>query len=572
MVLGMIWLFIWSWLSWGFYMGHTSEDERYTLGKWLEAAAWVDGLSWTSKPISYVVDGKTFRVSAERLRNWDQALALRDEIWARVKPGITSDGGASLVLVLLVRAGLTSIGRRIRVDRFLRGGRLVPARELRRLIRRAGPRSILKIAGVRIGRDSECQHIQILGTTGVGKSVAFQQLINSAASCWASVIYDTKGEFLANGYDPERDVVLNALDARCPAWTPWDECLTPTDIYRVAKSLVAGQGPNDSYWIESARQLLADLLLSVPMLLRSNAELYRLCTTAKTAELSNLLAGTPSGRLFADDAADRMRESVRNTLATSVRGLQLLKPDAVAGHGFSITRWVRDAVDSSGPKPRVFLVCPPDHAPAAAPIIAAWIEAAAAAILGLGPSRTRRVLFAIDELPTLPALDYLKRLAAEGRGYGASIIVAAQSHAQLRERYGADAADSLTALFSTHLLFRAADSESADRASKLIGDADLDVARETESTAGRDSLSVSSERQSRRLVTPTELLQLPNLQCFIRVAGDFPVARLRLTPPNTMAGTASFVPRDPATLIHRPAQTPHIPPMRAQASDDQGPL
>ncbi|WP_158755826.1 type IV secretion system DNA-binding domain-containing protein [Dyella sp. S184] len=562
---------VWGAFSWHAYTAATTEDTRYFLSKWTEAWIWADGLHQPSRPIVYVENGKGSTISADQLRNWEPLIALRDEVRVRVEPSVKWAGFVAATVMAAVYILLWFFGRRLRGDQFLRGARVVSPSRLRRLLRRSGPLSLLSIGTIRLRRESECQHVILEGTTGTGKSVAFGQLLDSVDRAWAAIVYDTKADHLVRTFQPEHDVVLNPLDKRCPAWTLWDEILIPTDAWRVAKSMVASHGHGDQYWVEAARQLLVDILLSVADDCKTNGELFRLCAVAETSELTTLLHGTSSGRIFVDPAGERMRESIRNTLVTSVRGLQLLDPNARPG-GFSITQWVREAVTCKGTSPRAFLLSPPDHAPAIMPIIAVWIEAAAAAILALGPSRTRRILFAIDELPTLPVLEYVVRLAAEGRGYGASVVMAVQSFAQLRQRYGADGADALAALFSTHVLFRAADSESAERVSKILGESEHDVARQSENAGTGRSLSVGSDRQSHRVVTATEMLQLPNLEAYLRVAGDFPLCRLRLTPTDTDAKTVAYVPRDPATLIHRPVPLRTPVPPATTIIDQTGPL
>lgn len=413
LLLGLVWLPVWAAFSWGHINRQTTAYERHVVLKWAEAVAWVDGLDLPARPISYGTDGAMLQAAAGDFARAPKVLAIRDAAWTRVKARIWLSAGLALLIVLCIRYMLGLFGQGIRGDAYLRGGWLTSPGDLGRLIRRAGPLSRFQLGKIRLSQESECQHLQIEGTPGTGKTVALRQLLGSIGRRWPAIIYDTKGEFLAESYDAERDVVLNPLDARCPDWTPWNEILSPTDAWRVAKAMVASQGPNDGFWIEAARQLLADFLLSAADDRRTNAELYRLCTVADTDELKTLLKGTPSGRLFADPGAERMRESVRNTLITSVRGLQLLRPEAKAGDGFSITQWVRTSVEGKGEAPRVFLFSPPDHAPAIAPIIAVWIESASAAVLGLGPSRTRRKLALV---PFAAFVGYLKDLRRDRDG------------------------------------------------------------------------------------------------------------------------------------------------------------
>jgi type IV conjugative transfer system coupling protein TraD len=556
-------------VAWLYARAQTSANEREVITTWVEASALSDGLSLPDHVVHYVLDGTPYQVDANTFAHDEQVIAIRDAAWLRIKSRFGWIALFAAVVALVGGYVLGRIGGKIRRDARLRGGWIKSPRKLRSLLRRAGPLSLLQIGPIRLLRETECQHILVEGTPGTGKSVALDHLLASVGRAWPIVMYDTKGEFVERLF-ADGDVILNPMDKRCPAWTPWDEITVPTDAARIAKALVAPQGPGDSFWIESARGLLADVLVSMPVERRTNGELCRMLMLAGTEELQALLTGTSSGRLFNDPAAERQRESVRNTLLASVRGLQLLQPDARAGEGFSMVGWVRAAAERTGTAGRVFLSCPPDHAPAITPIIAAWIESAAAAILGLGQSRTRRLLFAVDELPTLPPLEFLQRLAAEGRGYGACVIAAVQSQAQLRVRYGDDGAAAFCAQFSTRLVFRAADADSAEQASRLLGEEELDVANETEGAASRTNHSLSGDVKTRRLVTPTEVLQLPNLRCFLRVPGPFPIVKLKLKPRRAPKVAPPYVPHDPTQLVHRPVAASPKP--KPPAVDDGGPL
>jgi len=72
----------------------------------------------------------------------------------------------------------------------------------------------------------------LLGDPGTGKSQIMHQLIDEIVSrkrFEAIVVYDPVGEFLEQHYDPDTDVILNPLDARCPYWNPVDEIENVTD-------------------------------------------------------------------------------------------------------------------------------------------------------------------------------------------------------------------------------------------------------------------------------------------------------------------------------------------------------
>src|SRR5947207_14606684 len=89
---------------------------------------------------------------------------------------------------------------------------------LRRLTR-FGPRSYM----LRVPRAEENEGLLLLGDPGTGKSQVIHQLLDNIAKRKpqeAVVVYDPAGEFIEKHFEPESDIVLNPLDARCPYWMP----------------------------------------------------------------------------------------------------------------------------------------------------------------------------------------------------------------------------------------------------------------------------------------------------------------------------------------------------------------
>jgi hypothetical protein len=83
-----------------------------------------------------------------------------------------------------------------------------------------------------VPREEENEDLLLLGDPGTGKSQIIHQLIDEIVSReWfeAIVVYDPVGEFLEQHYDPDTDIILNPLDARCPYWNPVDEIENVTD-------------------------------------------------------------------------------------------------------------------------------------------------------------------------------------------------------------------------------------------------------------------------------------------------------------------------------------------------------
>ena len=87
------------------------------------------------------------------------------------------------------------------------------------------PYSPSHLAGVVYPWRLEQSHAMLIGTTGMGKTVAMSDMVAEArARRQRAVIFDLTGAFIEQFYDGSRDVIMNPLDARSPQWSLFDEC------------------------------------------------------------------------------------------------------------------------------------------------------------------------------------------------------------------------------------------------------------------------------------------------------------------------------------------------------------
>ena len=152
---------------------------------------------------------------------------MRDRLKAEVFASAWLGAKASLVVITLFLALFWYRGWQLHRGRRVRGAELATARELRRRIRPlparlsqalAGRPAPYRIAGVPFPERTETQHTIVSGTTGSGKTVLISDLVaqirERGERC---VIYDKMGTYTRSFFDPERDVLMNPLDARAPA-------------------------------------------------------------------------------------------------------------------------------------------------------------------------------------------------------------------------------------------------------------------------------------------------------------------------------------------------------------------
>jgi predicted ATPase len=125
-----------------------------------------------------------------------------------------------------------------------------------------------------VPRIEENEGLLLLGDPGTGKSQVIHQLLDNIAKRKpqeAVVVYDPAGEFIEKHFDPDEDIVLNPLDARCPYWMPsyegtWGYETAPTRQF-IAESffpLPDNLATNTQFFIKAARSIFAQMLMFNP--------------------------------------------------------------------------------------------------------------------------------------------------------------------------------------------------------------------------------------------------------------------------------------------------------------------
>jgi type IV secretory pathway TraG/TraD family ATPase VirD4 len=165
------------------------------------------------------------------------------------------------------------------------------------------------------------------------------------------------------------------------------------------------------------------------------------------------------------------------------------------------------------------------------PLISAWLDIAVRALLSSTSSADRRIWFVLDELPSLERVPCLSEGMAEARKFGGCFLMAMQSMAQLRKIYGSSGAQELSDLCNTRIFFRDPSFETAQWASRDLGETETEENRENISyseSAMRSGISISGQRYQRQVVSPSEIMKLRDLEAFVRLPGIFPMTKILL--------------------------------------------
>jgi hypothetical protein len=428
--------------------------------------------------------------------------------WGAVLTGLIE---AACIAVLFLRPGPSEA-------RHIRGITLVSARKLARKLGSAG----IRLAGIRIPRNLECQHFLIAGSTGSGKSVAIRSMLRQIKERGeTAVVVDPECEFVSEFYQPGRgDFILNPLDARCPCWSPWYELRDEShdaDCEALAASLLPDppdayhEGGASFFFRQSSRTLLTSIFrIAEP---REAASIPRLLTLPR-AELRRALAGTPAEALI-DPGAHEQGAGIVATAANATKAFHYLPVQAP--RTWSALEW------SAQRNGWLFLTSSEESKDAALQLQSVWLDCIIHRLMSgeLGPRRREQIWIVADELAVLRRQAKLEDLVVRGRKRGLAVVLGFQAITQLRTIYGANQAATLVASPATKLILRTGEPETATWCSAQIGEREVDRGHlsANASHGERYSFGIREQRTTEPAVMPAEMQLLQPLSGYLCITG-----------------------------------------------------
>lgn len=384
----------------------------------------------------------------------------------------------------------------------------------------------------------EQSHAMLIGTTGMGKTVAMSDMIAEArAKGQRCVVFDLTGAFIEHFYKADRDIILNPLDARCPQWSLFDECRTEGEFWAAAEALVPHDGGGEAqFWVIAARALFVEFCLKLVAEGRgTNAALARELMTADLSRVHAMMRGTIADPLTAPEAA-RMAESIRAVFNVNAKALKLLP---TSGRRFSVRDWIEEgANEDEGTNAKksgsmVFISARYVDMSVCAQLLTLWLDTAMNTLMTMPRTKDLKCWFFIDELGALHRLPALEKGLQTARNFGGAIVTGIHAYAKLKEVYGENMAMTLASLARTKLILGTADRETATWCSDFIGHRqvrDMEEGYTYGYNNARDAVSLTPRKHIEPLLLPDQLMNLPRLSGFIKFPDGFPAAPVRLKP------------------------------------------
>lgn len=412
----------------------------------------------------------------------------------------------------------------------------------RAALREAGLYTPAHLAGVSWPWRREQSHAMLVGTTGTGKTVALTELVAEIRERGErAVIFDLTGAFIETFYQAERDVILNPLDARCRAWSVFNDCTSRAELHSAAESLVPHDGGgSEQFWVLAARTMFVETCIKLAEEGRgTNQALADELMNADLSDLHKLLEDTMAGPITTPSAA-KMAESVRAVFNVNAKAMQMLPSD---GEPFSIRRWVRGTCEQGS---LLFLSARYVDMSVLSQLLTLWLDTAINTLMTGRRTRDLRLWFLIDELGALHRLPSLEKGLQTARNFGGAIVTGVHAFAKLKEVYGENMAMTLSSLARTKLILATADRETATWCSDVVGHREVREMEEGYSYGynnARDAVSLTPRRQVVPLLLPDEFMELPSLTGFIKFPDGLPAAPVTLVPRDRPRLAEGFIAR-----------------------------
>ncbi len=455
---------------------------------------------------------------------------------------------SSIGTLFLVVVYFRKRGKKQSETKQLRGYEIAEKDSIKKLIKKDN-RSDITIGGLCLPKSFETGHVLIHGTTGMGKSVCIKELLDQIRKRGDKVIiYDQGCDYISSFYTKE-DIILNPLDERTASWCLWDECRDSADYDSLAAALIPSP-PNagEPFWSNGARVIFSAMAQKIKETIDQPKipQLLASILSADLRKMEKVLQNTEAAPLVSE-RADKTSLSFKSMLATYLRSLKYIKEEE---NPFSIRKWIQD----DNQKNWLFISSLADRHETLKPLISMWLDIAANSLLSLAPSYTRRIWLFFDELASLHKLPYLPNAFAQSRKFGGCLVAGVQSIAQLRKVYGQHAADEISTMCNTRIFFRSPSNEAAVWTSKELGQHEIEEMQEGISyseSAMRSGISINKHTIQKDLVNAAEIMQLQPLEAYVRLPGNLPITKIKLSYKDRTSDAQPFIARNIAEKTYK---------------------
>jgi type IV secretion system protein VirD4 len=366
-----------------------------------------------------------------------------------------------------------------------------------------------------------------------------------------------------------------AEDGRTARWNPFfyvaaDPRRRVNDLQRIAEMLYPDPPNVDPFWTASARSLflgIALYLFETPSLPRTIGEVLRQGMASDDEGFGQhwkrLIEGRNSGRYPMSgecvrslydviDLAPVTASSIRKTFTSRLDlWLNPMLDAATSGNDFDL-RQLRERPMS------IYVGVNPDDLHRLRPVLSLFFQQAIGLQTRELPERSaalkHQVMMLLDEFTALGRIPIIAEAISYLPGYNVRVVLVIQTPAQLREVYGANAAETMLKSLAARIVFTAKDMSDAREISEELGYTTVKVKSLSRprfdlfDTRARRSRSETVSEQRRALLLPQEVKELGSEEAIIFYEGLRPIrcGKLRYHEDRCFRARLSAAPEVPA--------------------------
>lgn len=504
--------FEYSWQDLWFYMVYLKADFRAMFSEYLPSGFWDSSLI-------FLKDGSSVMRS-------DQGIVYSNRVFFHTfNLYVLKSFIYSLLAMFLTLIGLPLYwmrkGKLARQVNIVSGVSKVEASQLSKLIKKQGASSYT-IAGVPMPKDSMFKHMMLTGTTGSGKSNMIHQLLEQIRKCGdQAIVVDTTGGIFSRFYDEDKDLYFNPLDLRTNHWNMWNEVYSDYVIDEMAETIIADQKSSDPFWQNASRIIFSEVFKKmISHEIKSYKQFFNYLITYPLSDLSKLMGDSFAG-VLTDPKMDKMALSIRATMSHHLKIFEKMKDHE---EGVSFIQFLKENNHSW-----IFLSCQTDQRAHLRSLFTVWLTLMLKGIMNRAEGGSSKTWIIIDELASLQKLPTLMTALAEIRKYGGCFVLGFQDLSQIEDLYGHATAKTLSNLTNTKVLFRAIDTDVAQRISRFLGEQEKEEKSESISFGAhqmRDGISLNQQKKIQSVVTTSDIMQLDDLKAYLKYPGSYPIAKI----------------------------------------------
>lgn len=415
------------------------------------------------------------------------------------------------------------VGRTINPEIYLSGRKLLRGKDSSRYLRESSKR-YAKVSGDGIqvlpdwtwSRAQEVQSFVVMGNQGSGKTQVLLNIMLPAIERGDKTIFFdiAKPEFTSllpkdvHGNEP----ILLA---------PWDRRSVIWDIARDINDLAAAEdfasgiisvSEKDPIWGQSARALLIGILL---YLIRAQENKWGWADLSEMAgkslaELKELIYPIyPPARDVLEDPESKTATSIKINFSAELRPIYILglfwgEREKVSKYKISLRAWFTNDLVAR----RTLIIQGNGQMKNLSAGMARAITNLFSGVVkspSFLPSKSRRIWLIHDEIPQFGRLENVKDYMAIGRSRGVCVCFGLQSLAQVREIYSANEIDAWMSLFPLKFFCGAADRDSQDYISALLGKYRYQIRQKNINSRGQTGSTSLTAPTERQVMTPDQI-------------------------------------------------------------------